>query len=109
MPDRDGSGRFESKLDADDVAEFIRDANRPFQTTRDVAEQFAVDQSTAYRKLQHLTDDGRLNKTQVSANAVVWWMSDTGKMEGISRRHGDDEYSENPDWVGDLPGLGDGA
>lgn len=109
MPDRDGTGRFESKIDTDTVAEFIRDADRPFQTTRDVAERFDVDQSTAYRKLQHLAEDGRLNKTQVSANAVVWWIPDDGKMEGISQRHGDDHYGENPDWADDLPDLGENA
>ena len=109
MAERNDTGQFESKIDADDVAVFIRDADRPFQTTRDVAENFDVDRSTAYRALERLSDDGRLNKDKISANAVVWWVPDTGKLEHISRRHGDDYYGENPEWDDDLPDLGENA
>jgi predicted transcriptional regulator len=109
MPERNSGGRFMPGIDDDDVMEFIRATDRPFSTTSRVADQFDIDQSTAYRRLQGLADDGRLNKDKVSANAVVWWIPDTGKMEHISRRHADDYYGENPDWADDLPDIGEGA
>ena len=108
VPERNSGGQFVSEVTDDETMAFIVEADQPFVTTSRVAEAFDIDQSTAYRRLQRLTDDGRLNKEKVSANAVVWWIPDTGKMEGISRRHGDDYYGENSDWADDLPDLGEG-
>jgi predicted transcriptional regulator len=78
MAERNSSGRFESKLTDDDVLAYFDDTPRPFVTTSELAEQFGVDQSTAYRRLQGLAGSGRLNKEKVSANAVVWWEETSG-------------------------------
>lgn len=108
-PKRNSGGRFVSGVSDDDVIQLIVKADRPFATTSTVADAFDIDQSTAYRRLQRLAADGRLKKEKVGANAVVWWIPDVGKVEGISRRHGDDFYGENSDWADDLPDLGENA
>lgn len=74
MPERNNGGMFVSDVSDDDVMDFIdRGAKRPFVTTSRIAGRFGFDQSTAYRRLQRLVDEERLNKESVGANAVVWW------------------------------------
>lgn len=72
-PERNSGGRFVSKVGDDDILRFIHGLDKPFVTTSRIVGAFGIDQSTAYRRLQRLADDGELNKEGVGANAVVWW------------------------------------
>lgn len=87
----------------------MRDAEDPIVTVSDVADALNCSPETARRKLTELHTDGWVKRRKVGASAVVWWVPDTGSMAGISRRHGGDYYSENPEWADDLPDLGEGS
>lgn len=62
-------------MDEEILAYFVR-AERPVQTAQSVADEFDIDRSQAYRRLQDLADDGVLEKSKVGGRAVVWWPSD---------------------------------
>lgn len=74
--DRDGRGRFESELTDEAIMRQFADG-RPFHTAQEIADQFDIDRSTAYRRLSRLGEDGRLEKVTLGSRTVVWWNKDT--------------------------------
>lgn len=70
--ERDERGQFESDLDDEDIVSYFAEG-RPFHTAQEVADQFGIDRSTAYRRLSRLEDDGRLEKVSLGSRTVVWW------------------------------------
>ena len=71
-PERDERGQFESDLSDEDIIGYFA-AGRPFHTAGEVAEQFGIDRSTAYRRLSQLEADERLTKVSLGSRTVVWW------------------------------------
>jgi predicted ArsR family transcriptional regulator len=107
--ERTDTGEYAETTTVEEVLTAMRDTDGPIVTIGDVAEAVNCSRETARRKLTELHADGRVERRKIGSSAVVWWISDTGKMEGISRRHGNDYYGENPEWADDLPGLDEGA
>lgn len=101
------TGEYVETTTTAEVLTAMRDVDTPFVTVGDIAEALNCSRETARRKLTELHADGRIKRREIGASAVVWWVPDPGKMEGISRRHGDDQYGENSDWADDLPDLGE--
>lgn len=107
--DRADTGEYVEVTTANDVLIAMRDMHAPFATSKDVAKAVGSSPDTARRKLIELHKDGPIKRRKVGANAVVWWIPDTGKMEHISQRNDDDNYANNPEWVDGLPDIGEGA
>ena len=107
--DRADNGEYVETTTTSEVLTTMRDTDGPVVTVGDVAEAVNCSRETARRKLTDLHADGRVKRREVGASAVIWWVPDTGKMEGISRRHGNDYYGENTGWADDLPHLDEGA
>lgn len=107
--ERAENGEYIETTTTEEVLIAMRDADAPFVTVGDVAEAVDCSRETARRKLTELYANDRIERREIGASAVVWWVPDTGKMADISRRHGDDYYGENPDWDEDLPTLPEGA
>jgi len=58
------------------VLQFVREHRKPFVTTADASEQFPdVTRRTIYKRLEDLHDQGELEKRQIGARAVVWYMA----------------------------------
>jgi predicted DNA-binding transcriptional regulator AlpA len=70
--ERDESGQFESELSNEDIMSYFAQG-RPFHTAQEVADQFGIDRSTAYRRLSQLGDNKRLEKISLGSRTVVWW------------------------------------
>lgn len=105
--ERSDDGEYVEMTTPEDVLIAVRDVESPFVTVGDVAEVIGCSRETARRKLTELHDSGDIERRNIGSSAVVWWVPDRGKMAGISRRHGDDHYGENPGWADDLPNLGE--
>lgn len=103
--ERSDKGEYVETTTPEDVLLVMRDAESPFVTVGDVAEAIKCSRETARRKLTELHDSGDIERREIGTSAVVWWVPDSGKMAGISRRHGDDHYGENPGWADELPNL----
>jgi len=59
------------------VYQFVQEQDRPFVTSKDVAERFStVSRRTINERLNTLYKDGRLQKREIGANAVVWYVRD---------------------------------
>jgi hypothetical protein len=74
--DRDDCGRFESGLTDEAIMRQFADG-RPFHTAQEIADQFDIDRSTAYRRLSGLGEDGSLEKVTLGSRTVVWWNKGT--------------------------------
>ena len=111
MPERERaeSGEYVETVTQENTLAALRSVDERVATTREVADALGCSLDAARNKLNELHEQDRVERKQVGARAVVWWIPDTGKMEGVSRRHGDDYYGENPDWADDLPDLGENA
>ncbi|KYH24355.1 hypothetical protein HAPAU_33380 [Halalkalicoccus paucihalophilus] len=82
---RNDQGEYTTRITDEDILAHFSQAGRPFQTAQSVAEQFDVDRSQAYRRLQQLADEDALEKAKVGGRAVVWWISDND--EPTSKPH----------------------
>lgn len=57
------------------VLQFVREQGCPFTTTKEVSEEFSsVSRRTINKRLNELHDEGELNKRQIGAQAVVWYL-----------------------------------
>lgn len=107
--DRAEGGEYVETTSTQAVLTVMRDTDAPIVTVGDVAKAVDASCETARRKLTDPYERGRIERREIGAGAVVWWVPDEGKTAEISRRHGDDYHGENPDWADDLPDLGEGA
>ena len=71
---RNDRGEYTSKATDEAILAHFSRADRPFQTAQSVAEQFDLDRSQAYRRLQQLAENGILEKEKVGGRAAVWWL-----------------------------------
>lgn len=107
--DRAEGGEYVETTSTQAVLTVMRDTDAPIVTVGDVAKAVDASRETARRKLTDPYERGRIERREIGAGAVVWWVPDEDKTAESSRRHGDDYYGENPDWADDLPDLGEGA
>jgi predicted transcriptional regulator len=72
---RNDRGEYTSKATDEAILAHFSRTDRPFQTAQSVAEQFDLDRSQAYRRLQQLAENGVLEKEKVGGRAAVWWLA----------------------------------
>jgi DeoR/GlpR family transcriptional regulator of sugar metabolism len=61
----------------DQVLQFVRRQDCPFVTTREVAERFdTVTRRTINKRLNDLHDDTELQKREIGARSIVWYLPD---------------------------------
>ncbi|MCW8173298.1 helix-turn-helix domain-containing protein [Natrialba sp. INN-245] len=72
---RNDRGEYSSTVTDEEILAFIAREDRPIQTAQSISDQFGIDRSQAYRRLQRLSDDGVLERSKVGGRAVVWWLS----------------------------------
>ncbi len=72
---RNDRGEYSPAVTDEEILAFIAREDRPIQTAQSVGEQFGIDRSQAYRRLQRLSEDGVLERSKVGGRAVVWWLS----------------------------------
>lgn len=76
---RHKGGEYKETVSEDDALSVLRRAQKPFVTATDVADELDCSRATALRKLAKIDDkngDGTIRRTDVGANAVVWWIPD---------------------------------
>lgn len=71
---RNDRGEYTPKATDEAILAHFARSDRPFQTAQSVAEQFDLDRSQAYRRLQQLAENGVLEKEKVGGRAAVWWL-----------------------------------
>lgn len=71
--ERDEQGRYEGKIDLEDVVRVLSDSDKPVMTAKQVAESLDCSREAARQKLHKLHDNGTVEKMQVGSRAVVWW------------------------------------
>lgn len=52
----------------------IRTHENPFVTSSEMAEALGVRRQTAYKHLERMSDNGRLEKEKVGGSAVIYWL-----------------------------------
>jgi len=70
---RDDRGRYVETLTTDRVLAFLRRAGEPV-TAREVGDEFGVTNRAALNKLDQLHDQGDIERKEVGARAIVWWV-----------------------------------
>jgi Fic family protein len=61
----------------EDVLQFVRENPKPFVKSVEVSEAFEeVSRRTVNKRLNQLCNRGALEKTEIGANGVVWWLPD---------------------------------
>lgn len=72
--ERDEHGRFEEKVQLEDILEMFTDGE-PVSAT-EVAEEFDISNRAALNKLEELREQEKIQRKNVGSRAVVWWRSD---------------------------------
>lgn len=73
---RDESGKYTSQTEESQVLRALREHPEPVVTATEVAEALGVSGETARRHLSSLHEQGRVERKEVGARAVVWWLAD---------------------------------
>lgn len=94
---RNDRGEYTPRVEDEEILAHFSRANRPVQTAQAIADQFDLDRSQAYRRLQQLADNGLLEKTKVGGRAVVWWVTD--KTEQMAGAEVQDVNPEDPIFI----------
>lgn len=72
---RNDRGEYTPRTGDEDLLTYFLRADRPIQTAQSVADEFGLDRSQAYRRLQQLAEEGVIEKEKVGGRAVVWWLA----------------------------------
>jgi len=78
--ERDERGRYRETLSPGHVLEALRRAGEPMTAT-ELAEEFDVTNRAILNKLDGLHEQGDVERKEVGARAVVWWVSDEAPAE----------------------------
>lgn len=78
---RTDTGEYVETVSVEDVFEVIRTNADPFVTAGDVANLLGCSSETARRKLTTLFEDGEIDRREVGANAVVWWIPQLDELD----------------------------
>lgn len=62
------------KFMKEDVIEFMENADEPFITATELAEELDCAKRTAHDRLQELHEDGMVRRKKVGGRAVVYWL-----------------------------------
>jgi predicted transcriptional regulator of viral defense system len=79
--DRTDTGEYVETVSVDDVLDVMRTSDDPFVTNRDVANAVGCSSETARRKLTTLAEAGDIERREVGANAVVWWIPHVSELD----------------------------
>lgn len=74
---REDKGTYEAEVTDDELLTVFVDSDNPVLTARMVAEHVSIGRKAVYARLQTLHDDGKLERMEVGARAVVWWPVET--------------------------------
>lgn len=75
------SGGRPQKVSPEEVLEKLRSVDEPVGTAAELADELDVSSQTVVRRLETLEERGVVNRKQVGANAVVWWVVANGKAD----------------------------
>lgn len=67
---------MESEVTYEKVIELFRQSDQPVLTAMEVAEEFGITQQSAHYRLSKLHEMDKVNRRDVGAKAVVWWLAD---------------------------------
>jgi len=73
---RDEDGRFVETVTPEDVLAVMRSADGPVVTAGEVADELGCTPEAVTTKLKRLREQGRVDRRQVGARAVVWWLTE---------------------------------
>lgn len=73
--DRDEHGRYTQTVSLEDVLGVFEDVDGPVITSGDVAQALDCSRETARRKLNTLSEQGRIASRR-TAGRVIWWIVD---------------------------------
>lgn len=77
--ERHEGGEYKETVTSDNALDVLRQAQKPFLTAREVANELGCSPDTARRKLSKLDDvngDGTIRRQDVGSSATVWWLPD---------------------------------
>lgn len=101
MPrERATDGTFETSVSDEDILFFFRTGERPFYAATEIAAEFDFSDTHARRRLQSLSEAGRLNEIDVSDRHTVWWLD----RDLVSVRPENDGYSAHDTTTGVASG-----
>lgn len=72
---RNESGQFVEEITLEEVIDVIQTSESPIVTAKEVGERLECSAEAARQKLLALRDQGIIDRRQVGAGAVVWWLT----------------------------------
>lgn len=74
--ERGDDGRFIETVTLDDVLAALREVNEPL-TGAEVGDGLGISSRSALNKLNELHERGLVERKQVGARSVIWWLAET--------------------------------
>lgn len=97
--DRDEGGRFTEKFTENDILKIFDDADAPFMTAAELADELSVSRSAVNYRLQDMREQGLVGRKKTGSRAVGWWATVAPELseetiENIAESEGEIERGE---------------
>jgi hypothetical protein len=89
--DRDDRGQYAERVTPEQILAYLGRVYEPVTAT-DIGAEFGVTNRTALNKLDRLHEQGTIERKEVGARAVVWWLDESATGENSTA----DEYADDP-------------
>lgn len=93
---RNEDGQFVETITPERVLGVMRTLDAPVATARDVADELGCTPEAVTKKLKQLQDQGRVDRRQVGARAVVWWLTEQPPLDTEGEHDPDDPFFSEP-------------
>lgn len=73
---RGEGGTYEPEVPDEDLLDVFRESGKPVLTATMVAEEVSIGRKAVLERLRELEGGDRVERMEVGARAVVWWLAD---------------------------------
>ncbi|MFC6965045.1 MarR family transcriptional regulator [Halocatena marina] len=75
------TGEFAPEVADEEILSVLTEANAPVVTATEIADEIDMTRQAITRRLKRMREEGFVERKEVGARAVVWWLTERTDME----------------------------
>ncbi|MFC6723511.1 winged helix-turn-helix transcriptional regulator [Halobium palmae] len=86
---RDDAGRYSERVSEQDILKIFDNAEEPFLTATEIADQLPISQSAVNYRLKEMREKGQLDSKKTGSRAVGWWATVAPRLSEEAQKRAD--------------------
>lgn len=75
------TGEFAPEVGDEEILSVLTEANAPIVTATEIADEIDMTRQAITRRLKRMREEGLVERKEVGARAVVWWLTESTEIE----------------------------